>query len=117
MAARFRVCLLAAVVSLVNAAIPAASSPAWSAAGISAAMFAAAAFSVNMYTLPLDAFGLSRAALAVSILVASYGALQFVISPAFGWLIDHHGYSPVATMAAVTPLLACTILSTTGATR
>ena len=52
-------------------------------------MVAVAAFSVNMYTLPLDTFGGARAAFAVSILVAAYGAVQALISPAFGALIDH----------------------------
>jgi ACS family hexuronate transporter-like MFS transporter len=117
MTARFRVCLAAATVSLLNAAIPAAASPAWSAAGISAAMFAVAAFSVNMYTLPLDAFGLAHAALAVSILVASYGALQFVISPAFGRIIDLYGYAPLTAIAAATPLAACLVLWVARATR
>jgi MFS family permease len=116
MTARFRVCL-AAVLSLVNAAIPAAGSPAWSAAAISAATFAVSAMSVNVYTLPLDAFGLSHAAFAVSILVASYGALQFVISPAIGWIVDLHGYAPVAAVAAVTPLAACAVLWFAKATR
>ena len=41
-------------------------------------IFAVAAFSVNMYTLPLDVFGGARAAFAVSVLVASYGASQAV---------------------------------------
>jgi len=117
MAARLRVCVAAAVVSLINAAIPAAGSPGWSAAAISVATFAVAAFSVNMYTLPLDAFGLSHAAFAVSILVASYGALQFVISPAFGRIIDLYGYAPVSTLAAFTPLAACAVLWTARATR
>jgi ACS family hexuronate transporter-like MFS transporter len=117
MAARFRVCIVAAVVSLVNAAIPAAGSPAWSAAAISVATFAVAGFSVNMYTLPLDAFGRSHAAFAVSILVASYGALQFVISPAFGKIIDLYGYAPVATLSAFTPLAACAVLRIARATR
>ena len=117
MAARFRVCAAAAVLSLVNAAIPAAGSPGRSAAGISVAMFGLAAFSVNMYTLPLDAFGLSRAALAVSMLVASYGALQFVISPLFGRIIDVHGYAPLTALAAFTPLAACAVLWVARATR
>jgi hypothetical protein len=49
-AARFRVCLAAAVVSLATAALPWAPSPAWASAGISLSIFAVAAFSVNMYT-------------------------------------------------------------------
>ena len=80
--ARFRVCLGAAVLSLATAAIPAAPTAAWACAGISVSIFAVSAFSVNTYTLPLDAFGGARAAFAVSMLVASYGVAQLVISPA-----------------------------------
>jgi len=73
-------------------------------------MFAVAAFSVNMYTLPLDTFGGERAAFAVSILVAAYGAIQAVISPVFGAIIDSHGFAPVCRIAAVTPLAAYGVL-------
>jgi ACS family hexuronate transporter-like MFS transporter len=109
-AARFRVCLAAAVLSLATAAIPRAPTPAWATAGISLSIFAVAAFSVNTYTLPLDVFGGARAAFAVSMLVASYGAIQLVISPWFGAIIDRHGYAPVTAMAAFTPLAACAVL-------
>ena len=109
-AARFRVCLAASVVALATAAIPAAPTPAWASAGISLSIFAVAAFSVNMYTLPLDAFGGARAAFAVSLLVASYGAVQALISPAFGKVIDLYGYAPLAIAAALSPLAACAVL-------
>ena len=108
--ARFRVCLSAAVLSIATAAIPYAPSPGWAAAGISLSIFAVSAFSVNMYSMPLDAFGGARAAFAVSILVASYGAVQALISPAFGRIIDLYGYPPLAAIAAVTPLAACAVL-------
>jgi ACS family hexuronate transporter-like MFS transporter len=108
--ARTRVCLLAAVVSLATMAIPSLPTPLLSAAGISLAMAAVAAFSVNMYTLPLDTFGGASAAFAVSILVAAYGAVQAVISPAFGALIDHYGLAPVCRIAAVSPLAAFGVL-------
>jgi len=114
MQARFRVCLPAAVLSLATAAIPLAPSAAWAAAGISCSIFAVSAFSVNMYTLPLDAFGGERAAFAVSILVASYGALQAVVSPLFGKTIDLYGYAPLTVVAALTPLAACAVLRATG---
>jgi ACS family hexuronate transporter-like MFS transporter len=109
-AARFRVCLAAAVLSLATAAIPFAPGAAWATAGISLSLFSAAAFSVNMYTLPLDVFGGPRAAFAVSILVASYGAVQLLISPIFGYVIDHYGYAPLTTVAALTPFAACAVL-------
>lgn len=108
--ARFRVCVGASVVSLATAAIPLASNPAWAAAGISLSICAVSAFSVNMYTMPLDAFGGARAAFAVSILVASYGAVQAVVSPAFGKVIDLYGYAPLTAVAALLPLAACALL-------
>lgn len=110
MPARFRVCLLAALLSLATAAIPMAPTAGWAAAGISCSIFAVSAFSVNMYTLPLDAFGGERAAFAVSILVASYGALQAVVSPLFGKTIDLYGYTPLTVLAALAPLAACAVL-------
>jgi ACS family hexuronate transporter-like MFS transporter len=108
--ARFRVCLLAALLSLATAAIPFAPTAGWATAGISCSIFAVSAFSVNMYTLPLDAFGGQRAAFAVSMLVASYGAMQVVISAVFGKTIDLYGYTPLTTAAAFTPLFACGVL-------
>ncbi|HLK46831.1 MAG TPA: MFS transporter [Bryobacteraceae bacterium] len=108
--ARFRVCLAAALLSLFTAAVPLVTSPAWASALISVSIFAVSAFSVNMYTMPLDAFGGARAAFAVSILVASYGGVQAIISPAFGRVIDYYGYAPLAFTAAFTPLAACGVL-------
>ena len=108
--ARVRVCLAAAVLSLATAALPLAPTAGWTTAGISISIFAVSAFAVNTYTLPLDVFGGARAAFAVSMLVASYGAIQLVISPLFGHLIDLHGYATVTTIAAFTPLAACVVL-------
>jgi ACS family hexuronate transporter-like MFS transporter len=109
-AARFRACLIAAALALAAAAIPAAPTAAWATAGISLSFAAVSAFSVNMYSLPLDVFGGARAAFAVSILVASYGAAQALVSPAFGRIVELYGYTPLMFVAAVTPLAACAAL-------
>jgi len=114
---RFRVCVWASVLALVTAAVPAAPTAGWAAAGISLGIFAVAAFSVNMYTLPLDVFSGAHAAFAVSCLVASYGAVQAIVSPAFGRLIDLYGYPPVTSIAAVMPLAASAVLWRTRAVR
>jgi len=114
--ARFRVCLAASILALATAGIPAAPTAGWAAAGISLSFFAAAAFSVNMYSLPLDAFGGSSAAFAVSLLTASAGAAG-LLSPFFGRLIDLHGYAPVTAIASLTPLGACALLWSTRAAR
>jgi ACS family hexuronate transporter-like MFS transporter len=115
--ARFRVCLVASVLALTSLAIPALESAGAAAAGISLAIFAVAAFSVNMYTLPLDTFGAAPAAFAVSILVASYGAVSAAIAPVVGTVIDHRGYTPVIVAIAFTPLAACAVLWWSRSTR
>jgi len=110
LAARWRVCLLTAVLSLATAALPWAPDAGWSCAGIAISFGAVAAFSVNMYTMPLDAFGRSRAAFAISFLTASAGAIAAVISWPIGRVVDLHGYAPVTLAAAVAPLAACAVL-------
>ena len=108
--ARFRVCLLAAGISLVTALLPYAPQPAWTCAGISLSFAAVAAFSVNMYSMPLDAFGGARAAFAVSFLTASAGGIAATISYPIGKVVDLYGYTPVTCVAALTPLAACAVL-------
>ena len=112
-AARTRVCGLAAGVCLVTAAIPWAPNAAFAVAGISLSFFSVAAFSVNMYSLPLDVFAADRAAFAVSLLVSAYGAMQAVASPVFGAVVDRYGYTPVCVAASAMPLAAFAILKWT----
>ncbi len=115
--ARFRVCLLTALLSLATAALPWAPSAGWSCAGIAVSFGAVAAFSDNMYTIPLDAFGRDRAAFAISFLTASAGAIAAVISYPIGRVVDLHGYAPVTLTAALAPLAACALLRVSGAVR
>jgi hypothetical protein len=116
-AARFRVCLITAAASLGTLAIPLAATPGWATVWVSLSFSAVAAMSANVYSLPLDVFGGARTASAISALVASYGAMQFVMSPAFGWIIDHFGYSPLMAIAAFTPAAACAVLWRSGVVR
>ncbi len=116
-AARFCVCLACATLALSTAAVPFATNAGAASAAISLSIFAVSAFSVNMYTLPLDTFGGARAAFAVSMLVASYGAVQALISYVIGAVVDLHGYMPVTAVGALMPLAACAVLWFTRATR
>jgi ACS family hexuronate transporter-like MFS transporter len=104
--ARRRVCLACAVVGVVAIAIPLAPNAAWASAGISLSILAVSAFSVNLYTMPLDVYSGARAAFAISLLVSAYGAMQAVVSPALGALIDNFGYAPACAIASVTSLAA-----------
>ena len=113
LAARTRVCVLAAIACLVTAVIPWAPGPALAVAGISLSFFSVAAFSVNMYSMPLDVFPADRAAFAVSLLVSAYGAMQAVASPVLGAVVDGYGYTPVCVVASIMPLAAVAVLKGT----
>ena len=112
--ARTRVCLAGALLALTTALIPLAPNAGWTAAGISASILAVSAVSVNVYAMPLDIFGGARAAFAVSMLVASYGATQALVSPAIGAVVDAYGYGPVCVMAAGLPMAAYAVLRASG---
>ena len=113
-AARSRVCLAGALLAMPAALIPLLPSAAWTATGISLSILAVSAVSVNVYTIPLDIFGGARAAFAVSMLVASYGAAQALISPVIGAVVDAYGYGPVCVVAAGLPMAAYAVLRRTG---
>lgn len=114
--ARFRACFVSSILSLVAIAIPYAPTVGWAAVAVSVSFLAAAAFSVNLYSLPIDIFGGAHAGFAISMLTSTAGAAALV-SPYFGRLIDLHGYAPVTTIAAVTPIAASALLWFTRATR
>jgi len=108
--ARSRVCLVGGLLALSAALIPSLPTAAGTAAGISVSILAVSAISVNMYTIPLDIFGGERAGFAIAMLVASYGAVQALISPAIGAVVDARGYAPVCVAAAILPLAAYFVL-------
>jgi ACS family hexuronate transporter-like MFS transporter len=110
--ARLRVCLLASVAALATGFVPFATSPGWATILISLGLGAVAGFSVNLYALPLDLFGESRAAFAISLLVSINGATTAIAAFAIGWTRDHYGYTPVTTVAGVTTLLGYLLLRT-----
>ncbi len=108
--ARLRACFIGAAASLVTAAIPMLSTPLAAAAAISMSFFAVSAMSVNVYTLPLDSFGREHAGFSIAALVASYGAMQLIVSPLIGGMIDAHRWAPVMWAATATPAAACAVL-------
>ncbi len=114
MTARRRVYLFGALGMTISAAVPLAPTPAWALVLISLSYGASSAASVNLYTMPLDAYGGSRAAFAVSLLTAGYGFLQLVISPLIGRVADqYNSFAPVCVAVAFPPLIAYLILEAT----
>jgi ACS family hexuronate transporter-like MFS transporter len=111
--ARLRICWLAAGVLLLTAAVPLMPTPALAAALISFSFFWCLAISTNVYAMPIDFFGARHAAFAVSILTASYGLMQTVLSPLIGSMVDHFGFPMVCVVLSVMPLAGIGILRAT----
>jgi ACS family hexuronate transporter-like MFS transporter len=108
--ARLRICWLAAAVLLLTAAVPLMPTPALAAALISFSFFWCLAISTNLYAMPIDFFGAGHAAFGVSILTASYGLMQTVLSPLIGAMVDHFGFPIVCVVLSVMPLAGIGIL-------
>jgi MFS transporter, ACS family, hexuronate transporter len=108
--ARRMVCLGAACGILLTFFVPWAATPWMATLLISASFFFASAWGVNLYVLPLDLFGQRYAAFAVSLLTASYGLLQFLVSRSIGRTVDQFGFGRVCAVAAVSPLVAWCII-------
>jgi hypothetical protein len=60
--------------------------------------------------MPLDLFGVGRAAFGMSLLTAAYGAMQTVVSPAIGRMVDRWGFQPVCFSVSVLPLAGAAVL-------
>ena len=111
--ARLRICWLAATALLLTAMLPLMPSPALAAALISFSFFWCLAISTNIYAMPIDFFGARHAAFSVSLLTASYGLMQTVLSPLIGSMVDHFGFPLVCVSLSVMPLAGIAILRAT----
>lgn len=108
--ARMRICRISAVLLLATAAVPYMPTAGWAAAAISFSFFWTLVMSTNVYVMPLDFFGASRAGLSVSALTMAYGVMQAFVSPLIGQLIHQHGFAPVCLAFSVLPLAAYGVL-------
>ncbi len=111
--ARMRVCLLSAILLLSTAAVPRMPTAGWAAAAISFSFFWVTAMSTNVYVMPIDFFGASRAAFGVSALTFAYGIMQAFVSPLIGSLIHLYGFGPICSAFSVLPLAAVGVLRLT----
>jgi hypothetical protein len=109
-AARMWVCGVSAVLLLATAAVPLMPTAGWAAAAISFSFFWVTAMSTNVYAMPIDFFGASRAAFGVSALTFAYGIMQAFVSPLIGELIERYGFGAVCGSFSVLPLAAVWVL-------
>ena len=111
--ARMRACWFGAALALSTAAIPWMPNSILAAAAISMSFFACLVILTNVYSMPTDLFGVERAAFGGAALTFAYGAMQAVVSPFIGRLVDLWGFSAVCVAFAFMPLAGVTVLRLT----
>jgi len=109
-ATRIRIAFWSGWILLATALIPYTPTVELATAGVCWSFFWITVQSVNIYALPLDIFGVGRAAFAVSCLTFAFGIMQAFVSPAVGGLIDRYGFEPVCVAGAALPLAAAWVL-------
>jgi predicted MFS family arabinose efflux permease len=107
---RMRVGWISGWLLLLTAAIPLMPTPGLAAAAICSSFFWTVCISANLYALPIDMFGPSRAAFGVSVLTFAYGLMQAFAAPAIGWMVDHFGFTAVCVTGSVLPVIGVWIL-------
>jgi ACS family hexuronate transporter-like MFS transporter len=108
--ARMKAILTSAVVLLATALVPLATTAGLATALICLSFFACVLGSVNIYSLPLDIFGSTRAAFAVSGLTSVYGLVQGAFSSIAGRVVEAQGFAPLCVVVALCPLGAWLVL-------
>ena len=81
---------------------------------MSLSYFCVAGWSTNLYTIPVDIYGASRAAFGVAAQVFAYGAMQASISLPMGNIINRYhqrGFSVICFVFAFFPLMAYLLLA------
>ena len=111
--ARRRTVFFMALGMTITAAVPFMPTAGWAALLISLSYFCAQAQGVNFYTLPVDAYGQSRAAFAVALLTMAFGVLNLIMGPLVGRVVTTHGFAPVCYVCAFCPLIGYAIITLT----
>ena len=111
--ARRRTVFFMALGMTITAAVPFMPTAGWAALLISLSYFCAQAQGVNFYTLPVDAYGQSRAAFAVALLTMAFGVLNLIMGPLVGRIASTHGFAPVCYVCAFCPLIGYAIITLT----
>jgi ACS family hexuronate transporter-like MFS transporter len=108
--ARVRICILCAPLFIVTAIIPYLHSASLAIAAVALSLFACQSVIGSLNVIPLDLFGLGRAAFSISLLGCAYSLMQTFVSPLIGASVDHFGFAAVCTTVAVLPLMGVWIL-------
>jgi ACS family hexuronate transporter-like MFS transporter len=116
LAARVRVCRVAAPILLITGVIPFITWTPLAASAISLSFFACMIIAINIGVMPIDIFGRERAAFTAAVMTSSYALMQSIISPVIGRLLDRHGFGVVCIAMSVLPFIGVLLLQSSAGT-
>jgi ACS family hexuronate transporter-like MFS transporter len=102
--ARTRVAVLCAPLFLATAIVPFLHSAGWAVFAVGVGLFASQSVMSSLNILPIDLFGVGRAAFTISLLGCAYSLMQMLISPLIGLSVDHFGFAIICWAATILPL-------------
>jgi len=113
-AARMRVSWICAWAGLVSTvAVPFVPNVPLAAIAVTSSAFWGISISTNLYAMPIDLFGPGRAGFGVAALTFAYGAMQAILSPRIGAMVDRFGFNAVCFAISALPLIGVAILGIT----
>jgi hypothetical protein len=110
LAARQRACRVLAPLVLATAAVPFAPTATLAAIAVGISFFASVCLWSGAHLMPIDLYGVPRAAFTYSILESGVTLLQTLVSPAVGAMVDRYGFKPVCMIMPLLPLLGLAVL-------
>ncbi|HWZ30546.1 MAG TPA: MFS transporter [Bryobacteraceae bacterium] len=112
--ARMRVSWICGVAALIStAAVPFMPNVPLAAVAVTSSAFWGICISTNLYAMPIDMFGPSRAGFGVAVLTFAYGAMQAFLSPRIGSVVDRFGFNTVCFAMSALPVIGVLILGLT----
>jgi len=108
--ARLRACWAIAPLLLITAAIPYIGSVQLAAVAVGLSFFASMGVWSCVHIIPIDLYGVGRAAFTYSLLECAFTGLQVVVSPAIGAVVDRYGFTPVCIALPLLPLAGLAVL-------
>ena len=108
--ARMKACWMLAPLVLITAAVPFIGSMTLAAVAVGLSFAASVGIWSSVHLIPIDLYGVGRAAFTYSLLECCFTGLQSVTSPAIGAAVDRYGFTPVCVVMPLLPLAGLVIL-------
>jgi hypothetical protein len=111
LAARLRTCWMISPLLFLTAAVPFIPSTRWAAVAVGLSFFGSVCLWTCTHLMPIDLYGVGRAAFTYAMLEGGFTGIQTFATPAIGAMVDRYGYTLVCLLVPLLPMLGLVILT------